>query len=505
MALTQKEALQRLSFGQRVAEEEVKDLTRYFVETEQWRRISTGEVDVIYGPKGAGKSALYALLLDRADTFFDRNILMVSGENPRGATVFNDLVSDPPTSEREFINLWKLYFLSLIGGVLREYVPSYPTAKSVISALSEAHLLESPGGLKGLLRVALDYVRRAPSSLESELKLDPATGTPVGLSGKITFHEPEPDAARKGKVSVDSLFENADRALREIPLTVWILMDRLDVAFAESVALEANALRALFKVYLDLLGREQIKLKIFLRTDIWQRITRDQGFREASHITRHITIKWDKPSLMNLAIRRAVQSPELMSYVGLDAEAALGDRQAEFMEKVFPDQVEVGPNKPKTAFDWILGRTSDGTGQNAPRELIHFLNATRDEEIRRLELGASDTQLQTVFSRTAIKNALPEVSKVRLEQTLFAEYPDLRQFVIKLEREKTLQRAGSLAELWQVGEPRAIAIAEELVEIGFFERRGPKESPEYWVPFLYRPALSMVQGAAEASPDIGQI
>ena len=297
-------------------------------------------------------------------------------------------------------------------------------------------------------------------------------------------------------MSVDTLFQSAEEALERLPLTVWILMDRLDVAFAESVGLEANALRALFKVYLDLLGKDHIKLKIFLRTDIWRRITGDQGFREASHITKHITIKWDKPSLVNLVIRRAVQSAVLLRYVGLDAAAALGENQSDFLDKLFPEQVEVGPNKPKT-FDWILGRTTDGTGQNAPRELIHFLNVTRNEEIRRLELGSLETESQSLFSRTAIKNALPEVSKVRLEQTLYAEYPDLRSLVMKLEREKTLQKPASLATLWQVGEIRAIALAEQLVEVGFFQRRGSKEAPEYWVPFLYRPALSMVQGAAE--------
>lgn len=302
---------------------------------------------------------------------------------------------------------------------------------------------------------------------------------------------------KKGHVSVDSLFDTANKALAQVKVTVWILMDRLDVAFAETADLEANALRALFKVYLDLLGRDHIKLKIFLRTDIWRRITRDQGFREASHITRHITIKWDKPSLLNLAIRRAVQSPTLLDYAGVKLESVLGDGQQLFLDRLLPDQVEVGPNKPKTAFDWILGRTSDGTGDNAPRELIHFLNVTRDEEIRRLELGNADAESQSLFSRTAIKNALPEVSKVRLDQTLFAEYPDLRNFVIKLEGEKTLQRPQSLAQVWGLDEATAISIADQLVEIGFFERRGSKEAPEYWVPFIYRPALSMVQGAAE--------
>ncbi|MGH9501195.1 MAG: P-loop ATPase, Sll1717 family [Terriglobales bacterium] len=497
MPTTRKDALQSLNFGQRVAEEEVRDLAKYFVETEQWRRISSGEIDVVYGPKGSGKSALYALLLERADSFFDRNIVMVSGENPRGATVFKDLVQDPPTSESEFVNLWKLYFLTLVGSILRDYSPRDPSAREVIDALVGAHLLNPSKGLEALLRAVKEYVRRPPTALEGDVKVDPVTGSPIGFGGKITFHEPAAEDAMRGHVSVDSLFERANGALSQLNLTVWILMDRLDVAFAESVSLEANALRALFKVYLDLLGRDHIKLKIFLRTDIWRRITVEQGFREASHITRHITIKWDKPSLMNLAVRRAAQSSQLLDYVSMGRDAVLREGQNLFLEKLLPDQVEVGPNKPKTAFDWILGRTSDGTRENAPRELIHFLNATRDEEIKRVELGNVDAESQTLFSRPAIKNALPEVSKVRLEQTLFAEYPDLRRYVIKLEGEKTLQRLQSLASVWGISEQQTADIAEQLVEVGFFERRGSKEAPEFWVPFIYRPSLTMVQGAAD--------
>ena len=46
---------------------------------------------------------------------------------------------------------------------------------------------------------------------------------------------------------------------------------------------------------------------------------------------------------------------------------------------------------------------------------------------------------RTLFGRQAIKDALPEVSRVRLEQTLLAEYPDLEPYIRKLEREKSTQ------------------------------------------------------------------
>ena len=42
--------LTELNFGQRIAEEEVEALTEYFVETDHWRRLFSGDVDIIYHP-----------------------------------------------------------------------------------------------------------------------------------------------------------------------------------------------------------------------------------------------------------------------------------------------------------------------------------------------------------------------------------------------------------------------------------------------------------------------
>src|SRR5229473_8556565 len=94
--------LKKMSFGVQVAEDEVNELASYFVETNQWAKIAKGDIDIVRGEKGAGKSAIYSLLMTKAGEFFDNGILLVAAENPRGATVFKDLVADPPTTEVEF-------------------------------------------------------------------------------------------------------------------------------------------------------------------------------------------------------------------------------------------------------------------------------------------------------------------------------------------------------------------------------------------------------------------
>jgi hypothetical protein len=82
--------------------------------------------------------------------------------------------------------------------------------------------------------------------------------------------------------------------------------------------------------------------------------------------------------------------------------------------RLYPNQVDVGPNKSST-FDWLLSRTRDGTKQNAPRELIHFLNSLREVQVKRLEIGEAEPEGEQLFARSSFKDALPEVSKVRLD------------------------------------------------------------------------------------------
>ena len=150
-----------------------------------------------------------------------------------------------------------------------------------------------------------------------------------------------------------------------------------------------------------------------------------------------------------------------------------------------PRQVDVGPNKPET-FDWILSRTRDATKENAPREMIHFFNCLRDVQVRRFEIGEPEPDENQLFSRPSFKEALKEVSKVRLEQTLYAENPASKPAIEGLRNEKTSQTRDTLAKIWGIPVQEAESRANALSKIGFFELRGSRDNPEYWVPFLYR-------------------
>src|SRR5260370_34332207 len=144
----------------------------------------------------------------RVGSFFDQGILLVPAENPGGATVFKDLVADPPTTENEFIVLWKLYALTIIAQQLREYDIRGTNAERVYRALEDAKLLEREFSLTGVLRSVHEYARRIvkAEALEGGLTIDPTTQMPSGLTGRIILREPSADLKKSGFVSVDNLF-----------------------------------------------------------------------------------------------------------------------------------------------------------------------------------------------------------------------------------------------------------------------------------------------------------
>lgn len=446
--MTRLELLRRLSFGSQVAEDEVQELANYFVETHQWDQIANGSLDIIRGEKGAGKSAIYSLLSTKADEFFDQGILLVAAENPRGTTVFRDIVSDPPATEQEFIWLWKVYILTIVAQKFREYDIKGSDAQKLYAALEDAKLLHRDHDLSGMLRGARHFVRRLMKiGIQPTVEFDPASGN-LTYGGKITLGEPEADLKQIGFNSVDTLFRFADSALGDHNYKVWVLLDRLDVAFSETHDLEAHALRALLRVYSDLRAFDHISLKIFLREDIWKRIFQP-GFREASHINDYVMLTWSPETLLNLVIRRLLSNQVLLDEFGIDRDSTLqsSKMQDELFYKYFPRQVEQGRQKSST-FKWMVSRCADATARTAPRELIHLLKSVQQDEIKRLENGGAVGAETQLFDRSVFKTALLPVSTARLNQYLYAEYPDQREFLTALEHEKTEQTPSSLAKIW---------------------------------------------------------
>jgi hypothetical protein len=479
--------LTQARFGNRTAEEERDNLSSYFVETPYWLSVFDGSTDIIYGSKGSGKSAIYNLLLSSENILFDRRILVTPGENPQGAPAFAAF-NDQGRGEKNLLQIWKLYILSICGNQMRQYhLTSTSAAKKLMDVLASSDLIPADFNLTRTLRRAFDYIRRL--SFEPKLSFDPSTGVPNAVSAKISLSEPSSAAAKAGVISIESLFVLLQEALQEHDFAIWILLDRLDVAFANEPEIEQEALRALFRCYRDMSAYRNIKLKIFLRSDIWSRIT-SEGMREASHIERALTLEWTPESLINLVLKRILANRGICDLLQVEPRPILSDlgKQREMFEKLFPRTMVKARNATGT-FEWILERLSDATGKATPREIIHLLNEVRTLQVMKFQIGTKlSIEDGCLFSRSAVKEACFPVSKARLEQTIYAEYPEFKPLIERLRKRQTRYRLTDLRNVWRLSETDTFEKIERLEEIGFLGKAG---HVEWRIPFLYRPALEL--------------
>lgn len=486
-----------IRIGQRVAEDETDELAKYFVKTSQWHKLANGEIDVIYGAKGTGKSALYSLLTNSESDFLSRGIVLIPAENPLGASAFQGLIEDSDQDENSLVYIWKLYILQLIAAQLRKVDRINDVTSKLIASLETAGLLPKAYSLTALFARAKRYIQsfsiKNPEEVEYQLTLDAESGMPAATR-KAKYSNSDAKT-HLSSLPVNDLLQFANDGLQDAGLKVWLLFDRLDVSFSSSAELEKSALRALFRVYADLKPLLNITAKIFVRKDIWDRIT-EGGFREASHIIKTDTIEWDRDGLLNLVVSRLLNNESLVNYLNVKKDSVSGDLDAQekLVKRIFPEKVDTGKN-PDT-LDWVISRVQDGSKATAPREVIHMLECLIKNQLKKLEQGKAEPEGEVLFDRAVFKDSLAQVSKVRYEQTLCAEYPDLKKYTELLRGEKSEQRAESLVRVW--GEPHeaAVGVADRLVATGFFEARNEKNQPTYWVPFLYRDALALIRGKA---------
>lgn len=476
------ELLKDLNVGKQIAEEERLELQKYFLDTNAWERLTSNDVDIVFGSKGYGKSALYILLLGKAKVHDLKGVSILAGENPAGNAIFQSLQKQKPAlSEDDLLIFWKAFFLALAGAEVQRL--NLPGSFGLTKRLQEWGLIPFEG-LEGAFARAISFFRRL--EVEAGAEVDPTGHLKPTFKAKLQKVEPAlqvSDELNKSLTELDQLCLKAKRSF-------WIALDRLDVAFQEDADLEARALRALFRTYSDFRAFGNVRLKIFIRDDLWARITTKKGFREASHIIRTLVIGWDSQSLLNLIVRRILSSDRICRTLEVKREDVLSDfsLQQETFYRIFPEQVEQGQKRRKT-WEWILTRIQDGSDKAAPRELIHLVDAARLAEIRRLEQGAK--QADSLISPLAIEQALLEVSRMKLESAIYQEYPDLKPHLEKLRKKKTEHSRKSLAKLFGLSEIDAEIIIKQLVERGILKVR---ETGFYWVPFLYREALQMVQG-----------
>jgi hypothetical protein len=486
-----KRILEDLNLGSSVAEFD-ESLDRYFVDTNTFHALTMERKDIVAGDKGTGKTALYRTLIKRYQSIPSlQNVDILTGFNISGDPIFQQLLSIPAQTEGQYLAFWKTYFLALMSNWItaQDAAVYRPISKRIGPFIERYGLKTADNSAQGVFKRIVNFFPKLPrpKSFETELAMTEA-GMP-SIKPKIEFNQTSAVVQPPNFFGVDF---NAglimlNGSLRESGKTIWITLDRLDEAFLGFPSVEIPALRALLRTYLDFQSMENIKLKLFVRKDLFRKVIAG-GFVNLTHInSRKIEIVWDEEDLQSLLVARIRDSP---SVVGALALRGINNESAIY--KIFPPKIAQG-EKQSTTWSWVMTRIRDGNGIKAPRNLIDLLEHARESQLRSEARTERELTPETsVIEADSVKKALNALSRARVQDTLLAESTELVPLIEKFRDGKAEHNTKSLSILLGVAESAVRSVIKPLEEIGLLEEVGSS----FKVPMLYRDGLEITQGKA---------
>ncbi|OXS32733.1 ParA family protein [Streptomyces sp. XY006] len=212
---------------------------------------------------------------------------------------------------------------------------------------------------------------------------------------------------------------------------VLLLFDGLDTAFGHSPVQRSRrsaAIAGLLTKQADLASRlHRIRLKVFVRQDIWQGLR----FENKSHffgLSRRL--QWeDREDYFKVVLKRAVRSSAFADVLAV-LDSALPAKEVAAWS---PEQVAVAWNAlvgermrgERTAFtaNWVWNRLADGNGDHSPRALLQLFAAALDWERAEEKRSGYD---RSVLRPRSLALSLESVSDKALSALLDEEFQELR-------------------------------------------------------------------------------
>jgi len=262
---------------------------------------------------------------------------------------------------------------------------------------------------------------------------------------------------------------------------IWFLYDDLDEDFPEAGEVRQSALSGLFQLVqsCDANRLTEIRFKIFLREDIWNRLI----FDNKSHFTgRDIILQWTRVDFLRLALRQSIQSPyfkDLVNRFSPIAEDAIDQTTEDAIDKalelLWGSRRRTG-NKAKYVSRWVYERLTDSSGTTFPRSLSILLTGAKEQELSYQGKSSIQPPTDRLLRSKSLEIGLKKASEKRCDE-IKEEYRHLIKFFDSLKQKSALLPKEELHSIWQES-AQDIADFEEfekfasfLTEIGIIQLR----------------------------------
>lgn len=273
------------------------------------REFLLGKKDIVLGERGAGKSALFRMLSERRLEFVTppgKTYAVLSLDENIEYKQLKDLIEkrvtatgDKPSIKYQFI--WELFItykiLDLLVTDLNMQDPLLEQSKHDISVAlgfekPKVGFMEFLISHKKTVGVKLDHLHPTTSNFY-------ISAEPTEISGNSDeIHH----------IDLKEIKRQISRALDKNDMALYVLLDRLDeFVILEEYETQKHLLEGLLTCYRNFSSTSQIKLKLFLRTDIFNQLD-ISGLGADKIIAKCVNLKWSSSDLRELIARRLVHN-----------------------------------------------------------------------------------------------------------------------------------------------------------------------------------------------------
>lgn len=303
--------LERLHFGASSAENEISDLPEYYLDTDEFRRALRGEVRLIVGRKGTGKSAVFFRVRDKISSA-KRNVVLDLKPDGYQLVKFKDRVlkaMDQGTQEHTITAFWQsVLLLEVARAALQLDKDSYRLDNDLYSDYKQ---LEDKYKEYGYESGQGDFAERVTSliyRIETRFEFDESSGSLSLATPEVTALIYDNDITKLSDALIVYL-QKKD--------AVWILFDNIDKGWTPT-GIDASDILTL-RALLDATRKLQrtfshnaidAKVLIFIRNDVYELLisqTADRGKEQK------VLVDWrDADALKQMVHLRIIASlPEL--------------------------------------------------------------------------------------------------------------------------------------------------------------------------------------------------
>ncbi|WP_123042837.1 tyrosine-protein kinase family protein [Cohnella candidum] len=392
--------IESLVFESVDAKDEKNDLGKVFQRTSDFDKFIDENTAVIHGQKGTGKTALYWMLLK----YSDNAKAIAKGRLDRITPISGHGHFSARPGKEEFRYMYeKLGEKASWEAVWRAY--------SVLRLYMENKLPPFRNNKYEVIYQALKKVGK-----RNDIWSHDHTLILISLSSDI-----------EKSILIKDYMQFLNDEFKKKEQITWLLYDDLDEDIQERSAYQNDVLSGLFYFVrsVDAQKLSNIKFKIFIREDIWDRI----NFTNKSHFNgRDVLLQWSRIDFLRLALRQSFYSSQYKELVDKffpvqEIDHASEEAILDALQILWGIRREKNRNS-KYVGRWVHERLTDASGTTFPRVLGLLLSAAKDHEMQYINQAHVPAPSDRLLRSQSLNAGLISAAKHR-SQELREEYPDL--------------------------------------------------------------------------------